>query len=175
MGRQYSRVEAYGVVHERGGTMGFLDKVKEQANSLASTVNEQVAKGQQQLDQSQSRKAGDALLRDLGALVFATESGRATETTAGEIDRVTEALRAHEAAGSELDLSVRTGAAAGVAGASAPPAPGAPPQAPPAPGTMAPPPPAAATPPPPTAPSVAPPPPPAGIQPPPPPGQVGGA
>ena len=46
--------------------MGFLDKVKEQANTLASSVNDTVAKGQQSMDQSQSRKAGDALLRDTG-------------------------------------------------------------------------------------------------------------
>ena len=40
--------------------MGFLDKVKEAGNQVANTVNDTVNKGQQSMDQSQSRKAADA-------------------------------------------------------------------------------------------------------------------
>ncbi len=144
--------------------MGFLDKVKEQANTLATTVNDTVSKGQQSMDQSQSRKYADGLLRDLGALVYARETGRGSESVDADIARLTTDLQAHEAQGGAVDLSDH----------SRPPAPGtAPPpgSAPPAPGATAPPPPAGTTPPPPPG-GVAAPPPPASTPAPPPPGAV---
>ena len=70
--------------------MGFLDKVKEQANSLATSVNDTVNKGQTSMDQSQSRKVADALLRDLGALVYARDTGRGGEGTDADIQRLTD-------------------------------------------------------------------------------------
>ena len=82
--------------------MGFLDKVKEQANSLATSVNDTVNKGQTSMDQSQSRKAADALLRDLGAVVYARDTGRGGETTDADVQRLTAALQAHEAQGLSL-------------------------------------------------------------------------
>ena len=132
--------------------MGFLDKVKEVGNQAASSINDTVNKGQQSFNESQSRKASDALLRDLGALVYARETGQAAADNAAEIERVTAAITAHVQSGGVLNLAVGP--------QSAPPAPGAPPAppAPPAPG-------AAATPPP---------PPPGAVPPPPPPGTVGG-
>ena len=157
--------------------MGFLDKVKEQANTLASSVNDTVAKGQQSMDQSQSRRHADGLLRDLGALVYARDTGRGVDSTDDDIARVTSDLQAHEAQGGAVDLSQHTN----------PPPPGQVPDAPPPPGGAAPAPgtaptppapPAGSAPPPPAAPAdtppapVAPPPPPGSIAPPPPPGTV---
>jgi hypothetical protein len=152
--------------------VGFLDKVKEQANSLATSVNDTVAKGQQSMDQSQARKHADALLRDLGALVYARETGRGTDTTEADIERITADLRAHEEQGGAVDLAERSRPPA--PGQAAPPAPGAA-AAPPPPGAAAPPAPGGATPPPPAgAPpaAAAPPPPPGTVAPPPPPGTV---
>jgi hypothetical protein len=144
--------------------MGFMDKMKEAGNSFATSVNETVSKGQQQMDEGQSKKHADALLRDLGALVYARDSGRGEASTDAEIQRVTTELQTHESQGGAIDLAVRVGVAP------APPA--AAPGPPPAPGSAAaPPPPGAATPPPP-APAVAPPPPPAAVTPPPPPGAI---
>jgi hypothetical protein len=137
--------------------MGFLDKVKEQAGTLANTVNDTVNKGQASMDQSQSRKHADGLLRDLGALVYARDTGRGGETTDADITRLMTDLQAHEAQGGVVDMSDH----------SRPPAPGA---APPPPGGAATPPPpgGAATPPPPG--GATPPPPPGGAATPPPPG-----
>ena len=169
--------------------MGFLDKVKEQANTLASSVNDTVAKGQQSMDQSQSRRHADGLLRDLGALVYARDTGRGVESTDDDIARVTSDLQAHEAQGGAVDLAQRTRPPAPGQEGAAPPPPGAA-SAPPPPGATAPPPPAAAAPPPPGAAAppppaegapaapappaepVAPPPPPGTVAPPPPPGTV---
>jgi hypothetical protein len=154
--------------------MGFLDKVKESANQVASSVNETVAKGQQSMDQSQSRKAGDALLRDLGAMVYARDTGRGTETTDADIARITADLQAHEAQGGLVDLADRSRPPAPGSADGAPPPPGAAAAPPPPGGAVAPPPPAAAPPvaPPPPPSSVAPPPPPGTVAPPPPPGTV---
>lgn len=139
--------------------MGFLDKVKEVGNQAASSINDTVNKGQQSFNESQSRKASDALLRDLGALVYARDSGQAAPDNATEIERVTAAITAHVQSGGVLNLAV------GPQSAPPPPADAAAP--PPAPG-------AAATPPPPPAASTPPPPPPGAVPPPPPPGAVGG-
>jgi hypothetical protein len=157
--------------------MGFLDKVKESANQVANSVNETVAKGQQSMDQSQSRKAGDALLRDLGAMVYARDTGRGTETTDADIARITADLQAHEAQGGLVDLADRSRPPAPGAADGAPPPPGAAAAPPPPGGAVAPPPPpggapAAAPPPPAAAQPVAPPPPPSSVAPPPPPGTV---
>ena len=150
--------------------MGFLDKVKEQAGSLANTVNETVSKGQQSMDQSQSRKHADGLLRDLGALVYARDTGRATETTDADIARLTADLETHEAQGGVVDLTERSRLPA--SGQDVPPPPGG--------GTPPPPPGGAATerpatdpsPAPPPGTAAAPPPPPGTVAPPPPPGTV---
>jgi hypothetical protein len=150
--------------------MGFMDKVKEAGNSLATTVNDTVSKGQQSMDEGQSKKNADALLRDLGALVYARDSGRGDDANAAEIDRVTTELRQHEDKGGAVDLVLRVGVA--------PPAPtGAPVASPPPPGSVPPPPAPAGSVPPPPAPAGSVPPPPARgtIAPPPPPGTIGGA
>lgn len=160
--------------------MGLMDNLKQSANKVASSVNETVSKGQQSMDQSASRKHSDALLRDLGALVYARDSGRGTATTDGDIERITADLRAHEAQGGLIDLAPKAVPAADAAppppGAGAvPPPPGAAAASPPPPGSVAPPPAPgqAATPPPPAPGAVTPPPPPGTVAPPPPPGTVG--
>jgi hypothetical protein len=166
--------------------VGLLDNLKQGANNLAQSVNETVAKGQQSMDQAGARKHADALLRDLGALVYARDTGRGGPSTDADIDRLTADLRATEEQGVTLDLQPK----AGPPPAAAPPPPaGGAATPPPPPGAAAtpPPPPGAATPPPPPGPAAAPatdeppaaaptsppPPPPGSVAPPPPPGAVG--
>jgi hypothetical protein len=153
--------------------MGFLDKVKEQAGTLANSVNETVNKGQQSMDQSQSRKHADGLLRDLGALVYARDTGRGTDTSDADIARLMTDLQAHEAQGGVVDMSDHSRPPA-PGQAATPPPPGDAVTAPPPPGgaVTAPPPPAAGVAPPPPPGSVAPPPAPGTVTPPPPPGTV---
>jgi hypothetical protein len=76
--------------------MGFLDKAKQQASQLAQKAQEGVKTGQAKLDQVQSKKREDALLRDLGAAFFAEKTGRGTAETAGEIEQLLSELRSHE-------------------------------------------------------------------------------
>ena len=77
--------------------MGFLDKAKQQATQLAQKAQEGVKTGQAKLDQVQSKKKEDALLRDLGAVFYAEKTGRVTGETAAEIERLLSELRSHEA------------------------------------------------------------------------------
>ncbi|MCB0977016.1 MAG: hypothetical protein KDB02_06115 [Acidimicrobiales bacterium] len=70
--------------------MGFLDKVKSQA--------EQVAKqGQEKINEVQAKRASDALLRDLGAWYYATQTGRDGGQGAEQMARLVGELQAHEA------------------------------------------------------------------------------
>ena len=129
--------------------MGFLDKAKENLEKVAK-------QGQDKLDEVQSKKKADGMLRDLGAWTYAMSTGRDKGQGPTEVQRITAELQAHEAEHGPLG------------GDDADPAGAAPAAAPP------PPPPAAAPPPPanaatPHAVPTAPPPAPAGVVPPPPP------
>ena len=65
--------------------MGFMDKVKQQAGQATAKV-----------EAVQAKKRQDALLRDLGAQVWAERSGHADDATAAEIERIVDELRSHE-------------------------------------------------------------------------------
>jgi hypothetical protein len=79
-----------------GVTMGLLDKVKEQAAVASAAARDAAAKGQAKIDEAQAKRAADGQLRELGLAVYAERTGRGSETTSKEIDRLTEALRHHE-------------------------------------------------------------------------------
>lgn len=85
--------------------MGLLDKAKQQATQLAQKGQEAAQKGQEKLQGVQAKKREDALLRDLGALIFAERTGRAEGDVAAEIDRLVAELRDHEAAHGAVDTS----------------------------------------------------------------------
>jgi len=143
--------------------VGLLDNIKQGANSLAQSVNETVAKGHTSMDQSASRKHADALLRDLGGLVYGRDSGRGTPTTESDIERINADLRAVEAQGGVVDLMPKAGPPPPADSPPPPPGATAGPPPPPAPGGTVAPPPGPGTPPP----------PPGTVAPPPPPGTVG--
>ena len=114
--------------------MGFLDKVKSQA--------EQVAKqGQDKINEVQAKRASDALLRDLGAWYYASRTGRDEGRGAEQIERLVGELEAHEAEHGPLGAHDD----AGGTDASAPPVP--PPPTAPAASADAPPPPPPSAPP----------------------------
>lgn len=77
--------------------MGFLDKVKSQAAQAAEKAQEGLKAGQAKLEDVQSKKRADALLRDLGANLYAERAGRGSEETAAEIERLMKELAAYEA------------------------------------------------------------------------------
>ena len=82
--------------------MGFLDKVKAQAEQAVTKAQQGVAQGQAKLDTMQARKQLDKLLRDLGAAVYAEQRqggpGTAVATAVSAIDQ-------HAATQGPIDLS----------------------------------------------------------------------
>src|ERR1019366_6336020 len=92
--------------------MGLLDKVKAQATAATAVAKDAAQKGQAKLDEVQSKKGADSILRDLGAAYYATKTGRATPTTDADIDRLVAALQTHESEHGGLTLAPESAAAA---------------------------------------------------------------
>jgi hypothetical protein len=118
--------------------MGLLDKVKDKATQATEMAKDAAAKGQAKLDDAQSKKAADGMLRDLGAAFYATQTGRATPATEADMQRLVSALQQHESEHGALTLAPESSAAAptaaptaaaGAAAAAAPPPPPPPPKA----------------------------------------------
>jgi hypothetical protein len=103
--------------------MGLLDKVKAQAAVATEMAKDAAQKGQAKLDEVQSKKGSDGMLRDLGAAYFATQTGRSTPTTEADITRLVAALQAHEAEHGQVTLAPETPAAAPTAAPASPPPP----------------------------------------------------
>jgi dihydroxyacetone kinase-like predicted kinase len=99
--------------------MGLLDKVKAQATAATAAAKDAAQKGQAKLDEVQSKKGADSLLRDLGAAFYATKTGRATPSTDSDIDRLVGALQTHESEHGALTLAPESAAAAPTATATA--------------------------------------------------------
>jgi hypothetical protein len=78
--------------------MGLMDKVKAQATQLAQKTQDTARDSMAKFDQSQANRHGDAMLRNLGAVVYAERSGRGTADSAAEIERLVAEIAAHEAA-----------------------------------------------------------------------------
>lgn len=76
--------------------MGLMDKVKAQATQLAQKTQEAAAEGKARLDQAQANRRGDALLRNLGAAVYADRTGRGGPDSQGKIDKLFRDISAHE-------------------------------------------------------------------------------
>lgn len=135
--------------------MGFLDDLKKGANDLSASVNKGV-------NDTQARWKVEHLMHDLGTITYLEATGRGSETSAADKQRVLSELHQAETAGQPFNFVLKTSAVP------PPPPPGATP-APPPPGATTPPPPPGAVPPPPPG---AVPPPPGATTPPPPPGAV---
>jgi hypothetical protein len=75
-----------------------MDRVKAQANQLAQMTQEAAQEGKARIDQAQASRRGDALLRQLGAAVYADRTGRGTPDTQAKIDQLVSDISAHEQA-----------------------------------------------------------------------------
>jgi hypothetical protein len=73
--------------------MGLMDRFKTQATELAQKTQD-TAKAK--LDEAQAKRRGDALLRSLGAAVYAERTGRGTADTKTQIDKLVADISAHE-------------------------------------------------------------------------------
>src|SRR5580704_7169371 len=76
--------------------MGLMDKVKAQANQLAQKTQEAAQEGKAKIDQAQANRRADALLRQLGAAVFAERTGRGTADSQAKIEQLISDISAHE-------------------------------------------------------------------------------
>lgn len=87
--------------------MGLLDKVKAQAATATAVARDAAKdaaqKGQAKLDSIQVKRAADALLRDLGAAVYAQRAGR-REGADVDVERLVSSLRAYETEHGPIDL-----------------------------------------------------------------------
>lgn len=90
--------------------MALMDKMKAQAAQLAQKAQEAGKAGQAKIEDAQARRKADGMLRDLGAAVYAQRTGKATDGTAGDIDRLVSDLSAHEAEHGPLVASDATDA-----------------------------------------------------------------
>jgi hypothetical protein len=77
--------------------MGFMDKVKAQAEVGLAKASEATKAGQEKLDQATAKHRADGLLHDLGAAVYAERVGRGTDQTTADIERLVTDLQAYEA------------------------------------------------------------------------------
>jgi hypothetical protein len=146
--------------------MGFLDKVKSQAEQIAK-------QGQEKIDDQKAKRQAEQLLRSLGAWYYAVRTDRDEGKGEAEMARIVGELKEHEAEhgplGGKDDEEPETPdepgtpapepAPAPAPSPTIPPPPAGPPgpDAPPAPGTPLPPPPPPAIPPPPLPPAEVPP------------------
>jgi hypothetical protein len=76
--------------------MGLMDRVKAQANQLAQMTQEAAQEGRARIDQAQAGRRGDALLRQLGALVLADRTGRGQADGQTKIDQLISDISAYE-------------------------------------------------------------------------------
>jgi hypothetical protein len=76
--------------------MGLMDRVRAQANQLAQQAQDAAQEGRNRIDQAQSGRRGDVLLRQLGALVYAERTGRGTADSQAKIDQLINDISAHE-------------------------------------------------------------------------------
>jgi hypothetical protein len=77
--------------------MALFDKVKEQASQLAQKAQEAGKAGQAKIEDAQARRKADAILRQLGAAVYAQRSGTAGADSSGDVDKLVAELKAFEA------------------------------------------------------------------------------
>jgi hypothetical protein len=74
--------------------MGFMDKVKAQADQAMTKAQQGLAQGQTKLEELQAKRAADGLLRQLGAATYALHKGSGTQA---EVDAALAALDRHVA------------------------------------------------------------------------------
>ena len=77
--------------------MGLMDKVKAQATQLAQKTQETARDSKAKFDQAQGKRHGDAMLRNLGALVYAERAGRGTPESQEQVDKLVADISAFEA------------------------------------------------------------------------------
>jgi hypothetical protein len=100
--------------------MGLVDKVKAQASVLAEKAQVQTQAGQEKLSQLNARRQANAVLLELGGILWSEEAGRPVPGAAERKDVLFERLRSFEASYGPLPVPSAdspTGAIGGLLGA----------------------------------------------------------
>jgi hypothetical protein len=77
--------------------MGLMDKMKAQATQISQKAQETARDGKVKFDQAQAKRRADAMLRNLGALVYAERTGRGAADSQAQVDKLVADISAHEA------------------------------------------------------------------------------
>ncbi len=76
--------------------MGFMDKAREAAQQATTKAQQGLAQGQAKIDEVQTTRAGDGLLRDLGAAFYAEQrSGGSHEAVVAALGAMDAHVAAH--------------------------------------------------------------------------------
>jgi hypothetical protein len=91
--------------------MGLMDKVKAQATVLADKAQTGLQQGQTKIQEMQTGKQVDHLLRELGAYVFLSERNRTQPDSESKVAGIMSQLDTLEAAGVPVTISPEGGVA----------------------------------------------------------------
>jgi hypothetical protein len=91
--------------------MGFMDKVKAQATVLAEKAQEGAKAGQAKLSEIQAKKHSDALLLELGGIVYTQQAGRASADADARVTELVAELRQFEAEHGQVTVTSATATA----------------------------------------------------------------
>ncbi len=118
--------------------MGLMDKVKAQATQLADKAQQAGQAGQAKLADLQAKRKGDALLLELGGIVYSQKVGRAAAGADARITELVSQVQAFEAEHGTIGVtSADAPVSDGVPTASTPPTASAPAAAAPPPAASA--------------------------------------
>ena len=84
--------------------MGLVDRVKAQATQIADKAQQAGQVGQAKVAEIQGKRKADALLAELGGLVYSERTGRAPTDAEARAATVIAQLQAHEAEHGALQL-----------------------------------------------------------------------
>jgi hypothetical protein len=76
--------------------MGITDKAKAQASHVAQKTQEAARSGKAKLDKAQANQRANAMLQQLGALVYTERTGHGTADSRAKIDKQISDISAHE-------------------------------------------------------------------------------
>lgn len=82
--------------------MGFLDKVKEQAEKAKGQAQDLKGKVGDKVEEVQGKRKVDDLLAELGRFLYAEQTGRPRPTAGTEVPRIVEELKTLEADGATV-------------------------------------------------------------------------
>jgi hypothetical protein len=85
--------------------MGLMDKMKTQAAVLAEKAQEGAKLGQEKLSQMQAKRQSDALLAELGGLVYLERVGRPSPNSEARQAELVKELQAFESANGPIQTT----------------------------------------------------------------------